>query len=80
MTWVIIAVIYALIGIGVFVWRINKDKKINPKSVTSFEKIMIIPELFVLLAFLLWPFVLFSEIKHRRRGNHIGNGNTGGSL
>ena len=67
MNWIIIVVIYFLIGIGVLVWLINKDKKINPKS-------KILPKIFFLsdLVWLLWPFVLISEIKHRMKANHIG--------
>ena len=72
MKWIIILVIYFAIGVGVFARCTNRDKKINPKSVRSLEKILIFPELFLLLVFLLWPFVLFSEIKHKRTASHMG--------
>ena len=69
MIWIFIAVIYYSIGIGVFVWLTNKDKKINPKSKIFPKKIFFIDPVC-----LLWPFFLFSEIKHRRTANHIENG------
>ena len=69
--WIIIFVIYYLIGIGVLVWRTNKDKRINPKSKIFPKKIFIL-FLFDLVC-LLWPFVLFSEMKHKRTENHVVN-------
>ena len=68
MNWIIIFVIYFLIGIGVLVWLIKKDKKFYPKT-------KILPKIFFLLdlVWLLCPFVLISEIKHRRKANPIGN-------
>ena len=67
MNWIIMFVIYYSIGIGVFVWLIKKDKKINPKSKIFPRKIFFIDPVC-----LLWPFILFSEIKHRRKVNNIG--------
>ena len=66
MNWIIILIIYFLIGIGVFAWLMKRDHKINPKSGRSIEKLMIFPELWLLLLGLLWPFVLISEIRHKR--------------
>ena len=67
MNWIIIFVIYYFIGIGIFVWLIKKDKNINPKSKIFPRKIFFIDPVC-----LLWPFILFSEIKHRRKVNNIG--------
>jgi hypothetical protein len=73
MNWIFIVVIYFSIGIGIFVWRLRKDEKINPESEVLPEKIFFLFDIFLLLTCLLWPFILFSEIKHRRTANHIGN-------
>ena len=69
MKWIIIFVIYYSIGIGVFVWGTYKDKKINPKSKIFPKKLFFLFDLVILQ----WPFVLISEIKNRRKANHIGN-------
>ena len=77
MNWIIIVVIYFLIGIGIFAWCLNRDKKINSKSMMRTDKALASsPELFLALMCLLWPFILFSEIKHRRTVNHIGKDDT----
>ena len=73
MIWIFMAVIYYSIGIGVFVWLIKKDKKINPKSKIFPMKIFFLGDPVCLL----WPFILFSEIKHRRKANNIGNNDLG---
>jgi cytochrome bd-type quinol oxidase subunit 2 len=73
MNWILIVVIYLSIGIGIFVWRVRKDKKKNPESEVLPEKMFFLFDIFLLLMCLLWPFILFSEIKNRRAVNHIGN-------
>ena len=75
MSWLIIIVIYFLIGLAVLAWSINRDRKINPKNGMSLERMLIFPELCLLLLGLLWPFIIFSEIKHGRTAHHIGNEN-----
>jgi len=80
MIWIFIVALYVLIGAGVLIWFMNREEKINPKSVMLSDKMLILPDLNLLLYLLmclLWPFFLFSEIKHRRRANNIGNNDIG---
>ena len=71
MEWLVLAVVYVAVGIGVFAWYIHGNEAINSDQKKRSAKMLILfPELC-----LFWPVALFTKIKRRREvsqatGNH----------
>ena len=71
MEWLVLAVVYVVIGIGVFAWYIHGNETIkSDQKKRSATMLILFPELC-----LFWPVALFTEIKRRREvsqatGNH----------
>lgn len=62
MEWLILAVVYVVIGIGVFAWYIRGNEAISSGEKRRSAKMLVLfPELC-----LFWPVALFTEIKRRR--------------
>jgi len=71
MEWLILAVVYLAIGVGVFAWHIRGNETIDSDQKKRSAKILILfPELC-----LFWPVALFTEIKRRRAVSQVGNNN-----
>jgi len=69
MEWLISAVVYVSIGIGVFVWYIRGNETINSDQKKRSMKILVLlPELC-----LFWPVALFFELKRRRATGQVAN-------
>ncbi len=69
MEWIILAVVYLTIGVGVFVWNIRGNDTTNSDQKKRSAKILILfPELS-----LFWPVALFTEIKRRREVSQAAN-------
>ena len=62
MEWLILAALYAAVGIGVFVWYIRGNEMTNSDQKKRSTKILVLlPELC-----LFWPVALLFELKRRR--------------
>ena len=69
MEWLILAVVYVSIGIGVFVWYIRGNETIDSDQKERSMKILVLlPELC-----LFWPVTLFFELKRRRATGQVAN-------
>jgi hypothetical protein len=69
MEWLILAVVYVSIGIGVFVWYIRGNETIDSDQKKRSMKILVLlPELC-----LFWPIALFFELKRRKAIGHVAN-------
>ena len=62
MKWIILALVYLAIGVGVFVWYICSSETIGSDQKRRSMKILVLfPELC-----LFWPVALFFELKRRK--------------
>jgi len=69
MKWLILAVVYVSIGIGVFVWYIRGNETIDSDQKKRSMKILVLlPELC-----LFWPVALLLELKRRRAIGQVAN-------
>ena len=69
MEWIILAVVYFAIGVGVFVWYIRGNETIDSDQKKRSMKILVLlPELC-----LFWPVALFFELKRRRAIGQVAN-------
>ena len=69
MEWIILAVVYFAIGVGVFVWYIRGNEPIDSDQKKRSMKILVLlPELC-----LFWPVALFFELKRRRAIGQVAN-------
>ncbi len=69
MEWLILAVVYVSIGIGVFVWYICGNETIDSDQKKRSMKILVLlPELC-----LFWPVALLFELKRRRAIGKVAN-------
>ncbi len=69
MEWLILAVVYVSIGIGVSVWYIRGKRTIaSDQKQRSMKILVLLPELC-----LFWPVALFFELKCRRATGQVAN-------
>jgi hypothetical protein len=69
MEWLILAVVYVSIGIGVFVWYIRGNETIDSdQKKRSLKILVLLPELC-----LFWPVALFFGLKRRRAICQVAN-------
>jgi hypothetical protein len=69
MEWIVLAVAYLVIGVGVVAWSVHSNKMLDPDQKKRSAKVMILfPELC-----LFWPVALFLKIKRRRASGQIAN-------